>query len=307
MTRRGWLLFGAMSLLWGVPYLFIRVALQEVDPIVVVFVRVGIATLILLPVALHRRVLLQLRGRMKAICVLSLVQIIGPFTLITYGEQYISSSLTSLLIAADPLLVALFAIWLDRSERVTGSRLVGLLVGIVGVGVLLGLDVGADGAALFGAGMVVLAAAGYAAGALMVKRPAYQNLPTLGVVTAECAIATIVLSPLAALQAPTRMPELDTIVSLVCLGVLCTAVAWLVFFALIVEVGASRGTVYTYVNPAVAVVLGAMLLGEPVTVWTVAGFLLIIAGSWLSTGGAMPGRRTGGQRKSSTWSRAHSA
>jgi drug/metabolite transporter (DMT)-like permease len=281
-------MFGAMSLLWGVPYLFIRVAVHDVGAVVVVFARVGIATFLLLPIALRRGVLRQLRGRMKAISVLAFVQIIAPFTLISYGEKYVPSSLASLLIAADPLLVAVFALWLDRSERVTGGRLVGLLVGITGVGVLLGLDVGADPAALFGAAMIVFAAAGYAAGALMVKRPVYSDLPSLGVVTAECAIATTLLAPLAVVQAPRHVPGLYTIASLVGLGVLCTAVAWLTFFALIAEVGASRGTVFTYVNPAIAVVLGVVLLGEPVTGWTAAGFLLIIAGSWLSTGGTPP-------------------
>ena len=144
MTRKGWLLFSAISVFWGIPYLFIKIAVQQLDPTVVVFARVAIATAVLLPVAAHRRALQQIGGWWLTIAMLSLVQIVGPFLLISYGEQHITSSLTSLLIASEPLLVALFALRFDPSERVGGLRLVGLLIGMVGVVALLGLDVGGD-------------------------------------------------------------------------------------------------------------------------------------------------------------------
>jgi drug/metabolite transporter (DMT)-like permease len=144
MTRKGWLLFIAMSVLWGIPYLFIKIAVRELDPAVVVFARVGIAAAVLLPVAFYRKALRQPRERWFAIASLACVQIAGPFLLISYGERYIASSLTSLLIASDPLLVALFALRFDPGERVTGLRLVGLLIGMVGVVTLLGFDVGGD-------------------------------------------------------------------------------------------------------------------------------------------------------------------
>jgi len=288
MTRKGWLLFTAMSVFWGIPYLFIKIAVRELDPAVVVFARVGIATAVLLPVAAHRGVLRQLRGGMLAIAVLACVQIVGPFLLISYGEQHIASSLTSLLIAADPLLVALFALRFDPSERVSGLRLVGLLIGMGGVVVLLGLDVGGDRQRLLGAALVLLAAAGYAAGALLIKRPAIAALPILGVVTVECTTATIVLLPLAVTRLPSRIPSLEVMVSLLVLGLICTALAYLAFFALVAEVGASRGTVITYVNPAVSVLLGVTLLGESLNAAIIVGFLLIIVGSWLSTGGILP-------------------
>ena len=288
MTRKGWLLFTAMSVFWGIPYLFIKIAVRELDPAVVVFARVGIATAVLLPVAAQRGVLRQLRGGLLAIAALACVQIVGPFLLISYGEQHIASSLTSLLIAADPLLVALFALRFDPSERVSGLRLVGLLIGMGGVVVLLGLDVGGDRQRLLGAALVLLAAAGYAAGALLIKRPAIAALPILGVVTVECTTATIVLLPLAVTRLPSRIPDLEVIVSLLVLGLICTALAYLTFFALVAEVGASRGTVITYVNPAVSVLLGVTLLGESLNAAIIMGFLLIIAGSWLSTGGILP-------------------
>ncbi|HVB75010.1 MAG TPA: DMT family transporter [Ktedonobacteraceae bacterium] len=290
MTRKGWLLFIMMSVLWGIPYLFIKIAVQELDPIVVVCARVGIAAVVLLPVAIQRGVLGKLRGRVLAIAALACVQIVGPFVLISYGEQHIASSLTSLLIAADPMLVALFALRFDPGERVTGLRLVGLLIGMVGVITLLGLDASGDGQRLLGAALVLLAAAGYAAGALLIKRPAIAALPSLGVVAVECTTATVVLLPLAATRLPGKMPGLGVIASLLVLGLLCTALAYLIFFALVAEVGASRATVITYVNPAISVLLGVTLLGESLNAVIIVGFLLIIAGSWLSTGGTLPSK-----------------
>jgi drug/metabolite transporter (DMT)-like permease len=288
MSRKGWLLFAAISVFWGIPYLFIKIAVRELDPTVVVFARVGIAAVVLVPVALFGGTWQQLRQQWRAIIVLAGVQIIGPFLLISYGEQHISSSLTSLLIAADPLLVALLALRFDPSERVSGLRLVGLLIGMGGVIALLGLDVGGDGQGLLGAGLVLLAAAGYAAAALLVKRPTVATLPLLGVVAAECAVATVVLLPLAVMRLPNRLPDLEVIVSLLVLGLICTALAYLTFYALVSEVGASRGTVFTYVNPVVSVFLGVTLLGESLNAAIVTGFILIIAGSWLSTGGGLP-------------------
>jgi len=288
MTRKGWLLFISMSVIWGIPYLFIKIAVRELDPTVVVFARVGIAAIVLLPVALQRRVLRQLRERWLIVAALACVQIVGPFLLISYGEQHITSSLTSLLIAADPLFVVLFALRFDPSERASGLRLVGLLIGIVGVVVLLGLDVGGDEQRLLGAVLVLLAAAGYAISALLIKRPTIAVLPTLGVVTVMCITATIVLLPLTLTRLPSKIPGPEVIASLLMLGLICTALAYLLFFALVAEVGASRGTVITYVNPAVAVLLGVILLGEPLDAAIILGFLLIIVGSWLSTGGTLP-------------------
>ena len=296
MTRKGWLLFIAMSVVWGIPYLFIKIAVRELDPTVVVFCRVGIAAVVLLPLAVQRGVLRQVRERWRAIAALACVQIVGPFLLISFGEQHIASSLTSLLIAADPLLVVLFALPFDPSERVSGLRLVGLLIGMGGVIVLLGLDVGGDKQRLLGATLVLLAAAGYAASALLIKRRAIAALPRLGVVAAECATATVVLFPLAVTRLPGRIPNPEVIVSLLVLGLICTALAYLIFFALVAEVGASRGSVITYINPVVSVFLGVTLLGEPLNAAIVVGFLLIILGSWLSTGGTLPpplGQRLG--------------
>ncbi len=287
MTRKGWLLFAAMSVIWGVPYLFIKIAVRELDPGFVVFARVAIAALVLLPLAFQRGVVQKLRGRWLVIVGLALVQIVIPFLLISYGEQHISSSLTSLLIASEPLLIALFALRFDASERVKGLRLLGLLIGLGGVAVLLGLDVSGDGNKLLGAVFMLLATASYAVGALFLKRPRVAALPRLGIVAGECAVATVGLLPLAVIRHPVKIPGLDVLLSLVVLGLICTALAYLAFFTLVAEVGASRGIVFTYVNPAVSVLLGRVFLVEPINIATVTGFLLILLGSWLSVSGRL--------------------
>src|SRR5919198_303704 len=282
MTRRAWLLFTAVSLLWGVPYLFIKVAVAELPPVTVVFVRVAMAALLLWPVAVRRGALRGLGPRLPQLVVLALLEIAVPFLLISMGEQRIASSLAGLLIAALPLFVALLALRFDAAERVRGLRLLGLGVGIAGVAALLGIDVGGDSAQLAGAALVLLATLCYAAATLLVKH-AFSGTSMLGVVAAATTIASIGLAPFAVALTPARMPSPHVILALLGLGVLCTALALMLYFALIVEAGPSRATVITYVNPAVAVALGVAVLDEPLTAAIVAGFLLIITGSWLAT------------------------
>jgi drug/metabolite transporter (DMT)-like permease len=281
MTRRAWVLFATVSLLWGVPYLFIKVAVAEVPPVTVVFVRVALAAALLAPVAARRGALRGLRGRLPPLVVLSLTEITVPFLLISMGEQRITSSLAGLLIAAMPLFVALLALRFDAAERVSGSRLLGLLLGLGGVALLLSVDLG-DLEQLIGGAMVLLATLCYASSTLLVKR-AFSDVPMLGVVTVATAVSSLLLAPFALALTPARLPSLNVALALVALGVLCTAAGLLSYFALIVEAGPSRASVITYMNPAVAVALGVAILDEPLTGGILAGFVLIIAGSWLST------------------------
>jgi drug/metabolite transporter (DMT)-like permease len=287
VTRRAWLLFVAISLLWGLPYFFIKVAVQELDPAVIVFVRVSLAALALLPWALARGAFAHLRGRWRLIVALAVLEIVLPFLLIAWGELHITSSLAGLLIAADPLFVALLALRFDHSERVDGLRLLGLLVGLLGVAVLLGLDVAGSPLALLGAGMVLTAALCYGAGALLIKH-ALSDIPQLGGITAALGIAAVLLAPLALTRLPAAPPSAPVVASLLALALACTALGFVTYFGLIAEAGASRASVITYVNPAVAVALGVAILGEPLTAAMVAGFLLVLVGCVLSTGGRLP-------------------
>ena len=285
MSTRGWLLFGAMSVIWGVPYLFIKIAVDELSAGFVAWSRVALAALVLLPLALRSG---ALRGLpLRWMVAFATAEIVVPFPMIAFGEERISSSLTAILIAAVPLVVAILAIRFDQSERPTPIRLTGLLIGIAGVVALVGIDIGGRGTELVGAGAVLVAAVGYAIGPMIVKRKLSECDP-IGPVTAAMVIASIMLLPLGVGGLPSELPSADVVASVAVLGIVCSAIAFLIFFRLIAEVGPSRATVITYVNPIVALAVGVAILGESVTAGAVAGLLLILAGSWLSTDGRLP-------------------
>ena len=286
MSLRGWVLFAAMSVAWGVPYLFIKIAVDDgLSPGFVAWSRVALATLVLLPVALRSGALRGLPlGWLAAFAV---TEICVPFPLIGFGETRVSSSLAAILIASLPLMVAFLALRFDRSERPTPTRLMGMLVGMSGVAALVGIDIGGSGSELIGAAAILVATLGYACGPLIVKRRLSDADP-LGPVTAAMGIASIILLPFGIGDFPTDAPSTDAILSVVVLGLVCSAAAFLIFFRLIKEVGPGRATVITYVNPVVALALGVAVLGESVTAGAVAGLLLILAGSWLATDGRLP-------------------
>jgi drug/metabolite transporter (DMT)-like permease len=299
MSARAWTLFAAVSLLWGIPYLFIKLAVEDLSPVMVAWGRIAVAFAVLLPYAIHKGALRGLGKAWKPLLIYSIVEIVLPWPLIGFGEQRVSSGLAAILIAAVPLVVALMALRVDPDERAEGARLAGLVVGFAGVVVLLGLDVAGRPGELLGACAILLAAVGYAAGPMIIKLK-LGDLDPLGPVTASMGISALILAAPAFASAPASMPSDQTIVSVLVLGLACSALAFLLFFALIGEVGPGKATVITYVNPVVAVALGVTLLGESLGPTAVAGLLLILAGSWLSTGGRMPPglmRRLGGGRR----------
>jgi drug/metabolite transporter (DMT)-like permease len=281
MNGRAWALFVTMSLVWGLPYLLIKVAVAEVEPTVVVFVRLGVSAILLLPIAIATGALRRIRKRWRPLLGVAAGGIVLPFLLIAYGEQHITSSLAALLIASDPLFIVLLALRFDASERSTGTRLMGLLIGLLGVAVLVGLNVGGDTLAALGAAMVLLAALCYAGSALLVK--ALGDVPRLGSVTVTLTVASLLLAPPALLNLPRSMPSPAVIGSLLALSIVCTALAYIVYFSLIATAGATRASLITYVNPAVAAILGAVVLSEPITLATLVGFGLILIGCALSS------------------------
>jgi len=281
-------MFAAMSFLWGIPYLFIKVAVDAgLSPAFVSWSRVLLAAAVLLALAARAGLLSGLRGRWRWLAAYAVLEIAIPFPLIAAGEQHIDSSLAAIIIAAAPLLVAVLAIRFDASERVTGRRLVGLLVGFSGVVALVGLDVAGSSAELLGTLAVLVAAVGYAAGP-MTLRAKLSDLDPRATMGASLAIATVLLTPLTAVSWPSEMPPTDAVIAIVVLGLLCTAAAFVVFGLLIAEVGAGRALVITYVNPVVAVALGMAVVGERPGAGAIVGLLLILAGSWLATGGRLP-------------------
>ena len=301
MSLRGWALFAAMSVAWGVPYLFIKIAVDDgLSPGFVAWSRVALGALVLLPVALRSG---ALRGLpLGWLVAFAITEICIPFPLIGFGETRVSSSLAAILIASLPLMVTFLALRFDRSERPTRTRLLGMLVGLGGVAALVGIDIGGTGSELIGAGAILVATMGYACGPLIVNRQLSDADP-LGPVTAAMVIASIILLPFGIGDFPSQTPSGEAILAVVVLGLVCSATAFLVFFRLIAEVGPSRATVITYVNPVVALALGVAVLGESVTAGAVAGLLLILAGSWLATDGRLPpglaalGHRLSGRKR----------
>lgn len=288
MSARAWFAFFAVSVLWGIPYLFIKVAVDDgVPPAFLAWARVTLGALILGAIAWRMGLLASLRGRWRALAVYAIFEIVIPFPLIAAGEQNVSSSLAAILIASVPLIVALLALRIDRSERVTGTRLVGLFVGFAGVIALVGLDVAGNSGEMIGSAAILLAAVGYAIGPMLLKLRLREVDPR-ATMAGALAIASVALAPAALVAPPSGPVSGEAIASLVVLGVFCTAAAFVFFGSLVTEVGPGRALVITYVAPVVAVGLGVAVLGERPGAGAIAGLLLIIAGSWLSTDGRLP-------------------
>jgi drug/metabolite transporter (DMT)-like permease len=269
-----------MSLIWGIPYLLIKVAVGGLAPETLVFIRTAIGALLLVPLAAMRGELRPLRPYWRPLVAYTIAEVALPWFLLSDAERRLPSSLTGLLIAAVPLIGALLA-WITRGDdRLDARRLFGLVVGFVGVAALVGLNVsGGDLFAVFEVGLVTL---GYAIGPRIIARKLSQA-PSMGVVAASLVLTALVYAPLGLTHLPAGMPNLPVIASVLGLGVICTALAFLLFFALIAEAGPIRATVITYVNPAVALVLGVLVLNERFTVGAAVGFALILIGSYLST------------------------
>ncbi len=278
MSKRGWILFVSLGLLWGMPYLLIRIAVAEIDPLVVAGARTLLGALLLIPLALHRGALAPAFRHWKWLLAFTLIEISLPWWLLGHAETRLNSSTAGLLIAVVPLFAAVILTKLGH-ERLEARRLFGLVLGLAGVALLVGLDIHFTD---FGAvAATILVALCYAIGPIIIDRK-LKDVPAIGVITGSLILATIIYLPFAPFLLPSSV-SWEAAGSVAGLGVLCTAVAFVVFFALIAEVGPARATVITYVNPAVAIVLGALVLDEPLTVGMAVGFPLVIIGSFLGT------------------------
>jgi drug/metabolite transporter (DMT)-like permease len=297
LTRRGWILFSCLALIWGVPYLLIRVAVAELSPALLVFGRTAIGAGLLLPVVARRGHLRRLLPRWRAIAAFTVAELAIPWLCLGTAEKRISSSAAGLLVACVPLVGALVSrVSGRREERMGWTGLAGLALGLAGVAALVGLDFTMSEAWALAA--MVLVVLGYAIGPIIVSRY-LTDLPTLEVVAASLALGAVLYAPAAIWAAPAAWPTPRALGAVVVLGLLCTAAAFIIFFELIAEVGPIRATVVAYLNPAVAVAAGVLVLEEPFTAGTAAGFVLILSGSWLATrprpaaAGASPGGSVG--------------
>ncbi len=289
MSRKGWLLFIALCVIWGLPYLFIRVAVRELPPPALVFLRTAPAGLLLALFAFRGGRLRPLLARWRWVLVYTVIELCVPWLLLAHAEERISSSTAGLLVATVPLMAALIYRAAGAADHFDARRLTGLFIGFAGVAALVGLDLGgSDPVAIAEMGVVALC---YASGPLIISRK-LADLQAIGVVTASLVVTALLYAPAGIATMPSSLSG-ATIGSVVVLAVVCTVAAFLVFFALIREVGPARSTVITYVNPLVAVLLGVAILSEPFTLGIAVGMPLILLGSVLGTAPSLRPRGDG--------------
>ena len=289
MSRRGWVLFAAMSVIWGLPYLLIKVGVGGVSVPVLVLARVSLGALLLLPFALRRGQFAAIKPVWPWLIVFAVVEIIMPWLALSEAERGISSSLTGLLIASTPIIVAVVSLFLRGGDRLSPVRWLGLLIGLGGVVMLAGPHlVGSGGSTARSVGEVLFVALCYATGPLIANRK-LADVPPVAMTAACLILASVVYAPLAAFSWPSSVPSASVLLSMAGLAVVCTAAAFLIFFTLIGEVGPARASVITYINPAIAVTLGVAVLGEHVSALMLIAFATILVGSVLAT---RPARRS---------------
>lgn len=279
MTRRGWALFGAMVVIWALPYLCIRVAVREIDPGCLVLARTLPAACVLLPPAYHQKVLGSLRGKWGWLVAYSFIEFGIPWLVMSDAERHISSSLTGLIVCTVPLISIVLAKLAHPHRAIGKARLSGLVLGATGVTVLVGLDT--HGSNWFWVGTMVVVTVGYSIGPIILDRK-MADASGLAVVATSVAVVATAYLPWGIGHWPHHLRS-ETWLSIAILTTICTAAAFLVFFALIQEVGAARSVVVTFANTAFAVILGVWLLHENFTVGMALGFPLIVAGSYYAT------------------------
>jgi drug/metabolite transporter (DMT)-like permease len=282
VTRRGLILFVALGIAWGIPYLFIKIAVAELEPEMVVLGRSALAAALLLPIALFRREVMPVLRRWKPLLAYTIVEIILPWYFLSRAEQHLPSSTAGLLIATVPLAGVAVAFFMGRPAQLSAVNWVGIVLGMLGVAALVGFDVaGSNLGAVAALSVVVI---GYALGPAILSRW-MSDLPAVGVVAVSLAGAALAYVPFVLITGawPTVLPSAEVIVAVVVLAVVCSALAFLMLIGLIGEIGPVRSTAITYLNPAVAILAGVLFLGETVTVFTMLGFALVLSGSYLVT------------------------
>ncbi|MCY7411991.1 MAG: EamA family transporter, partial [Salinibacterium sp.] len=268
--------------IWGIPYLFIKIAVVELTPEFLVLARAALAAVILLPIAAWQGALLPVLRRWKPMLAFAFAEMLVPWYFLNSAEINLPSSTTGLLLSAVPLVAIAIALVFGRRDRITAINWVGIAIGMLGVAAIVGLEIGASD--LASVAMVFVVVIGYAVGPAILAKW-MSDLPPVGVVALALTISSVLILPVVTFTGgwPTAVPSVPTIVSVVVLAAVCSALAFVLMFGLIAEIGPIRMTAITYVNPAVAVVAGALVLSEPITVWTLVGFALILVGCALVT------------------------
>ena len=282
MTRKSWIQFGILGFLWGIPYLLLKVAVVDIPPPLIVAGRTIIGAAILIPIAIHRKSFMDAVRGIKYVLPYAFLEMVGPWILITTAEKEISSGLTGLLIATVPIFATIFTSMRGDHSVWQPKRVFGLIVGFIGIIALVGIESFNGDSNPKAIAMVILSAILYAYAVLMVT----SNLPGVDGVAINglaMGITFLFYLPIAIATWPSNPVSIKSIAALVALGVFSTAIAFMLFFAVIVEIGTARGSLTTYVNTAVAVVLGIIILKEPITLGIIVGLPLVVLGSYLAS------------------------
>lgn len=282
MNRRAYVILAVLAAIWGASYLFIKIALRDFGPVAVVGIRVTLGALVLLALPVTRTTLRLLRGRYHLVLGLALTQIVLPFLLITFGEKHVASSLVGILIATQPMLVAVLAPLFGHDLRVGRRVWIGLTLGLVGVIALLGLDLAGDGDALVAAGLILVAALSYAVAIFLLRRW-MPDVSPVGASGAMLVASSLLLLPATLATLPAQLPGAASALSLLLLGTVGTGVAFLLYFVLLTDVGAGPAALVSYLTPPFSLAYGALLLHEHVSAIAVAGLGFILVGAWLTT------------------------
>lgn len=282
MTRKSWIQFGIVGFLWGIPYLLMRVAVADIPPPLIVAGRTLIGAAILIPIALRKNTLKDAIEGIKYVIPYAVLEMVGPWILITSAEKEISSGLAGLLVATVPFFASIFSSLRGDHSVWQPKRIFGLVVGFVGIVALVGIESITGTSNPKAIAMVILAAIMYAYAVLMVTTnlPGVDGIAINGV---AMGLTCLFYTPIAIATWPSNPVSTQAITALVALGVFSTAIAFMLFFIVIVEIGVARGSLTTYVNTAVAVVLGILILNEPITLGIIVGLPMVLLGSYLAS------------------------
>jgi drug/metabolite transporter (DMT)-like permease len=283
VTKRGWMLFAAMAVIWGIPYFLIRVAVKQLEPAVVVFCRTSMAAAVLLVLAGRAGAIRPALSRWRPVLIFAIVEMAIPWILLTTAEEHLASGLTALIIASVPIVGTIAAFVLGDRNALRFVRVVGIALGLGGVALLVARDLSsANAPPLWSVVEVFIVCVCYATAPFLADRR-LADVPSLGVIAVALSIVTVIYAPIAATRLPPTAPSINAVLAVLGLAFICTGLAFVVFFRLIGEAGPARAGLITFANPVVAVALGAVFLDELITAATVVGFVLVIAGCWLAT------------------------
>ncbi|MDQ3739737.1 MAG: DMT family transporter [Actinomycetota bacterium] len=291
MTRRAWILMLALAALWGASYMFVEITLDGgLSSTFLVFARTALGALVLAPVALSRGAFAPARRHLPLLGFIALVQITGPFLLITVGQHHVTSSMAGILVSSAPIFTTIIATFYAHDDRLGPMGIAGIGVGMLGIALLFGVDLGGSAETLLAGGGILLASLDYAVGATLSKRR-LSDVPPVGIAASIIGLGALSLAPLAPFTAPEAMPSLGTWAALLALGAGGTGLAFLIFYVLNADIGPSRASVVAYIAPVFSVIYGVTLLDESFGAGTAAGLVLILAGSWMAADGRVPWRR----------------